>query len=34
VHARGLEFPHAIDAATPVAMLERTNVTEELSPVG
>lgn len=34
IHDRGLEFPHAIDAATPVAMLERTNVTSELSPVG
>ena len=34
IHDRGLEFPHAVDAATPVAMLERTNVTSELSPVG
>ena len=33
-HDRGLEFPHAIDAATPVAMLERTNVTSTLSSVG
>jgi S-adenosylmethionine decarboxylase len=33
IHDRGLEFPHAIDAATPVAMLERTNVTGELTPV-
>lgn len=33
VHDRGLEFPHAVDAATPVAMLERTNVTGELTPV-
>jgi S-adenosylmethionine decarboxylase len=34
VHDRGLEFPHAVDAATPVAMLERTNITGELTPVG
>jgi S-adenosylmethionine/arginine decarboxylase-like enzyme len=33
VHDRGLEFPHAVQAATPVAMLERRGVTGELSPV-
>jgi S-adenosylmethionine decarboxylase len=31
IHDRGLEYPHAVDAATPVAMLERTNLTGELS---
>jgi S-adenosylmethionine decarboxylase len=31
IHDRGLEYPHAVDAATPVAMLERSNVTGELS---
>jgi S-adenosylmethionine decarboxylase len=34
IHDRGLEFPHAVDAATPVAMLERRGVSSELSPVG
>jgi S-adenosylmethionine decarboxylase len=33
IHDRGLEFPHAVDAATPVAMLERSNVTGDLTPV-
>jgi S-adenosylmethionine decarboxylase len=31
IHDRGLEFPHAVDAATPVAMLERHSVTGALS---
>ena len=31
IHDRGLEFPHAVDAATPVAMLERRSVTGALS---
>jgi len=31
IHDRGLEFPHAVDAATPVAMLERRTVTGVLS---
>jgi len=30
IHDRGLEFPHAVDAATPVAMLERRSVTGAL----
>jgi S-adenosylmethionine decarboxylase len=29
-HDRGLEFPHAVDKATPVAMLERRAVTGAL----
>ncbi|HLG10165.1 MAG TPA: S-adenosylmethionine decarboxylase [Dehalococcoidia bacterium] len=31
IHDRGLEFPHAVDKATPVAMLERREVTGALS---
>jgi S-adenosylmethionine decarboxylase len=31
IHDRGLEFPHAVDAATPVAMIERRSVTGALS---
>lgn len=31
IHDRGLEFPHAVDEATPVAMLERRSVTGALS---
>jgi S-adenosylmethionine decarboxylase len=31
IHDRGLEFPHAVDQATPVAMLERRSVTGALS---
>lgn len=31
IHERGLEYPHAIEQATPVAMLERRNVTGALS---
>jgi S-adenosylmethionine decarboxylase len=31
VHDRGLEFPHAVDAATPVSMLERRTVTGAFS---
>jgi S-adenosylmethionine decarboxylase len=31
IHDRGLEFPHAVDQATPVAMLERREVTGALS---
>lgn len=31
IHDRGLEFPHAVDKATPVAMLERRSVTGALS---
>jgi S-adenosylmethionine decarboxylase len=31
IHDRGLEFPHAIDKATPVAMIERRTVTGALS---
>jgi S-adenosylmethionine decarboxylase len=31
IHDRGLEFPHAVDKATPVAMLERREVTGALT---
>jgi S-adenosylmethionine decarboxylase len=31
IHDRGLEFPHAVDAATPIAMLERRTVTGAFS---
>jgi S-adenosylmethionine decarboxylase len=31
IHDRGLEFPHAVDQAKPVAMLERREVTGALS---
>ena len=31
IHDRGLEFPHAVDGATPVAMLERRAVTGALT---
>jgi S-adenosylmethionine decarboxylase len=31
IHDRGLEFPHAVDAAKPVAMLERRTVTGAMS---
>jgi S-adenosylmethionine decarboxylase len=31
IHERGLEYPHAVDAATPVAMVERQSVTGALS---
>jgi S-adenosylmethionine decarboxylase len=31
IHDRGLEFPHAVDQATPVAMLERGSVIGALS---
>ena len=31
IHDRGLEYPHAVDAATPVTMLERRIVTGALS---
>lgn len=31
IHDRGLEYPHAVDSATPVAMLERRAVTGALS---
>jgi S-adenosylmethionine decarboxylase len=31
IHDRGLEFPHAVNEATPVAVLERRSVTGALS---
>jgi S-adenosylmethionine decarboxylase len=31
IHDRGLEFPHAVNEATPVAMLERRSVTGAFS---
>lgn len=31
IHDRGLEFPHAVSEATPVAMLERRSVTGAFS---